>query len=217
MCTRFYIEPESVDLSELMEMARRTKLAEKFIWSGNKLLTSGEIRPTNVVPVIAFGKEGKGQVFPMKWGFTIQRGTSFAPASSLIVNARSETAAEKPTFKEAWKEHRCIVPASWYYEWQHFTSAEGKVKTGDKFAIQPAGESAAWLCGLYRMEEGFPVFAILTREPGRGVREIHDRMPLMLPKERIRDWINPKSDPNELLAYALTETVMEKVEAGGAR
>jgi len=193
-------------------MARKTQLAERFIWSGNKLLTSGEIRPTNVVPVIASNREGKGTVFPMKWGFTIRRGDAHTGSSTLIVNARSETAAEKPTFRESWQQHRCIVPASWYFEWKHFKNAEGKTKTGDKFAIQPAGAAAAWLCGLYRIEDKFPVFAILTREPAGGVREIHDRMPLMLPKEAIRDWIDPKNDPEKLLCYAQTEMVLERVE-----
>ncbi len=199
-------------------MARKTQLAERFIWSGNKLLTSGEIRPTNVVPVIASNKEGKGTVFPMKWGFTIRRGDEYTGSSTLIVNARSETAAEKPTFKEPWQQHRCIIPASWYFEWEHFKNAEGKTKTGDKFAIQPSGASAAWLCGLYRMEGKFPAFTILTKEPSQSVREIHDRMPLMLPKEAIRAWIDPKSDPAKLLPYALSEMIMERVEtADGAK
>lgn len=53
MCTRFYIEPESEELSEIIEQARKTLLAKRFLHAGGALLTSGEIRPTNVVSVIA--------------------------------------------------------------------------------------------------------------------------------------------------------------------
>lgn len=203
MCTRFYIEPESEELSEIIEQARKTLLAKRFLHAGGALLTSGEIRPTNVVSVIAPNKDGKASVFPMRWGYRI-------PGASLIVNARSETASAKPTFRDDWKVHRCVIPASWYFEWEHFKNAAGQTKTGDRYSIQPAGASATWLCGLYRMEEQFPVFAVLTREPTEDLRKIHDRMPLILPKDMIRSWIDPKNKPEELLPYALNDMVFEK-------
>ena len=203
MCTRFYIEPETDELHDILEEAKRSRLGELFMRAGSQVLTSGEIRPTNVVPVIATGKNRRSGVFPMRWGFQI-------PGGSLIVNARSETAAVKPTFRDAWKDHRCIIPASWYYEWEHTKTPSGKSKTGDKYAIQPKGEQTAWLCGLYRMEDKFPVFTVLTKEPTEDLRRIHDRMPVMLPKEMIRDWINPKNKPEELLPHALTDMVFDK-------
>ena len=69
-----------------------------------------------------------------------------------------------------------------------------------------------WLCGLYRIEEGLPVFVILTREPGEGIRFIHDRMPLILPENCIGDWIRPDTKPEELLGDALTDMIFEKAE-----
>lgn len=203
MCTRFYIEPESEELAEIIERARKTQLADKFLYAGGALLTSGEIRPTNVAAVIAPNRDGKASVFPMRWGYQI-------PGASLVVNARSETAGTKPTFRDDWKIHRCIIPASWYFEWEHFRTPSGRTKTGDKYSIQPAGASATWLCGLYRMEDKFPVFTVLTKEPTEDLRRIHDRMPVMLPKEMIRDWINPKNKPEELLPHALTKMVFDK-------
>ena len=203
MCTRFYIEPETDELHDILEEAKRSRLGELFMRAGSQVLTSGEIRPTNVVSVIATGKNRRSGVFPMRWGFQI-------PGGSLIVNARSETAAVKPTFRDAWKDHRCIIPASWYYEWEHTKTPSGKPKTGDKYAIQPKGEQTAWLCGLYRMEDGFPVFAVLTREPTQYLRQIHDRMPLILPKNMIQEWIRPDNKPEELLEYAVTDLVAEK-------
>ncbi len=60
------------------------------------------------------------------------------------------------------------------------------------------------------MEDGFPVFAVLTREPTQYLRQIHDRMPLILPKNMIQEWIRPDNKPEELLEYAVTDLVAEK-------
>lgn len=203
MCTRFYVEPDTEEIREVIAEVQKSLLADKFIRAGNAVLTSGEIRPTNVVPVIATGRSGKRASFPMKWGFQI-------PGRSLIVNARTETAAQKPTFKEAWEKHRCIIPASWYYEWEHLIGNAGQKKTGDKYMIQPLGSSMTWLAGLYRMEDGLPVFAVLTKEPTKGLSLIHDRMPLILPKNLIDAWINPDSRPEDFLRYAVSEMMIEK-------
>ncbi len=67
-----------------------------------------------------------------------------------------------------------------------------------------------WLCGLYRIEEGLPVFVVLTREPGESIRFIHDRMPLILPEHLIDAWIMPDGRPEELLSQTLTDMVFEK-------
>ena len=69
-----------------------------------------------------------------------------------------------------------------------------------------------WLCGLYRIEDGYPVFVVLTKEPTAELSKIHDRMPLMLPKERIDEWISPTSNPDEIVQFALSDVVMEKAE-----
>jgi len=206
MCTRFYIEPESDELQEIIAEVRRSQLSNRFNKAGSAVLTSGEIRPTNVVPVIAPGKSGRQAAFPMKWGFQI-------PGRSLVVNARTETASQKPTFKEAWEKHRCIIPASWYYEWQHLTGNSGQKKTGSKYMFQPKGDSVTYLAGLYRIEEGLPVFTVLTRAPTPELARIHDRMPLIFPKDLIGEWIRPDTKPEEILPYALTDMMMEKVES----
>ena len=141
----------------------------------------------------------------MRWGFTNPN------HNSTVFNARAESAGQKPTFRDAWKSHRCIVPASYYFEWEHFKSPDGsRTKTGGKYIIQPQNAAVTWLCGLYRIEDGFPVFVILTREPGTSVAAIHDRMPLILPEEKIDEWIDPSADPNQVSEFALTEMVAEK-------
>ena len=68
-----------------------------------------------------------------------------------------------------------------------------------------------WLCGLYRIENGLPVFVVLTREPGEEIRFIHDRMPLILPGEYVDEWIKPGAKPEELIEATLTDMAYEKV------
>ena len=85
------------------------------------------------------------------------------------------------------------------------------VKTGDKYMFQPHGSNAAWMCGLYRMDEdSFPYFVILTRDATEEIRLIHDRMPLILPASAVPLWINPGSKPAELLGLAVNDLVYEK-------
>lgn len=208
MCTRYYIDNYRDDFRELFEEVKRSKLAERFIVKAARpIIYSGEVRPTDVVPVIAPDHNGERAVFPMKWGFTLQG--SHQP----LVNARVETAASKPTFKESWSRHRCVIPASWYYEWKHYKTVDGKTKTGDKYLIQPKDSSVTWLCGLYRIEDDLPVFTVLTKSPTEELAQIHDRMPVILPGDKINDWINPSSTPEAVISNALTDMVIEKAPA----
>ena len=201
MCCRYWAD-ESPEIREIVEDMNKSPLVEKWQQTTG-ITTYGEVRSTNVVPVIASNRTGARAVFPMKWGFT---------GRSLLMNARTETAPVKATFKDAWTSHRCIVPASWYYEWEHLTGNDGRKRTGDKYLIQPKGSTMTWLCGLYRIENGLPVFVILTREPGEEIRFIHDRMPLIMPGGYVNEWIKPNVKPEELLDAAMTEMVYEKVE-----
>ena len=86
-----------------------------------------DITQTELKELIDIAPNSKGEkcVFPMQWQFTARDN------KRSLFNARLETANEKPTFKEAWHSHRCIIPASYYFEWNHFKSPDGKVKTED--------------------------------------------------------------------------------------
>lgn len=204
MCGRYWIDPsdDAEEMEDIVRQAGESPLLKR--WTNvvpGGITVSGEIRPTDLVPVIACSRHGVRTVFPMRWGFQ---------AKSLLINARTETAAEKPLFQAAWRAHRCIVPASWYFEWEHLTGHDGKKHTGDKYRIRPAGSSLTWLCGLYRIENGLPEFVILTKEPVEEIRFIHDRMPLMMPKSRIEEWIRPDADPETLLSDAVSDVHYEK-------
>ena len=206
MCTRYYVEL-SPELRPIIEAARNSSLADKMVHHlGRPVKTEGEVRPTDISAVIATTSRGIPGYFPMVWGFT-------SPASgSPLVNCRVETAGSKPLWKESWARRRCIIPAVFYYEWEHFTSPSGTKKTGDKYAIQPAGSTVTWLAGLYRIEDGYPHFAVLTRTPSPELARIHDRMPVILPAGSIKTWIDPAAPAETLKALAdssLTDMVAE--------
>ena len=164
MCGRYYLL-DDIDVEEL------TRIIEAVNRKSPAAKTRGEIFPGDVVPVLAGTR-----VLPMQWGMAV--GNLNRP----VINARSETCAVKPLFREAFLRRRCLVPASGYYEWE---KAEGRKI---KHAIHAGG--LLYLAGLYRERPGqAPDFVILTREAAPGLSHIHDRMPVVLAGENRRAWL----------------------------
>ncbi len=201
MCGRVYFEPDHPELRELVKEMNRSRLAARFRKQPDEVLTAeGEIFPSAVLPVLAFSRGGERRVFPMKWGFS--------GGKRLLINARAETAAQKQTFREAWAKHRCAVPASWYFEWEH----DEKQRAGQKYALKPEGGNLIWLAGLYRMEAELPSFVILTRPAAEGLAWMHDRMPVLLPGDAVLDWICPtgQPEPEDVIKKSLTQIIWEQ-------
>lgn len=201
MCGRVYMAPADPELRELVKEMNRSALAERFRSKAQEPLNpQGEIAPSAVVPVLAFSKAGYQRVFPMKWGFSLKK--------SLLINARIETASEKPTFRELWLKHRCVIPASWYFEWEHTE----KGKAGQQFSLKPEENGLIWLAGLYRIENDLPCFVILTQPAEKNIVWIHDRMPLMFPRSAVSQWINPNSRPKELIGKCCRKIMWQQAE-----
>jgi putative SOS response-associated peptidase YedK len=120
---------------------------------------------------------GIGQYQAMKWGFA---GFSGKP----IINARSETALQKPMFQQAMLERRCLIPASGYYEWQK----SGAEKTKYRFYLSGG---PMYFAGCYRQDKNSPLanFVILTRQAVGGVEAIHERMPVIISKRQVEAWL----------------------------
>ncbi|MBP0970298.1 MAG: SOS response-associated peptidase family protein [Oscillospiraceae bacterium] len=209
MCCRFYIS-KSPEIQTYTEKAQQSSLTSPMtIALSRPFKTEGEIRPTDIVSVIAPSRSGKETVFPMVWGFTIPR------SNNPVVNARVETAKDRDIFRESWEHRRCAIPCSWYYEWEHLKNEfTGKSATGDKYMIQPRNTAVTFLAGLYRMESSkgikYPVFTVLTRDSAPGISFIHDRMPVILPQTLVGDWINPENKADEIVSEALNDMVFEK-------
>ena len=204
MCTRYFVERQFERMNKYILEAEESPLFQRFAENGITKISTGEVRPTDTVPVIASDKKGTPSVFPMKWGFKI-------PSRQLIVNARIETAAVKPSFRDSWKAHRCIVPASYYFEWKHFTDETGKKTTGAKYAVHPDNDDMMWMCGLYRIEDGLPVFVVLTKEASDDIVSIHDRMPVMLPEGDVNKWISPITVPEAMLSDVLDKVSVSEL------
>ena len=203
MCCRYYVDP-SPELRPIIEQANRSPLRDRMVSAlGAPFISSGEVFPGQIAPVIASSRSGSRAAFPMYWGYHVPG------LRSPVLNARTETAPQKKTFQESWASRRCVIPASRYFEWEHVPAGNGRKKPGRKFPVRPSGLDQTYLAGLYRMENGFPVFVVLTREPADDLRFLHDRMPLILPEDLIDEWIRPSANPDSLLPRALTDMQWE--------
>lgn len=159
---------------------------------------TGDVNPGDVAAVIASNRKLEPQAFGMKWGYKL-------PDGKLVFNARIETAAQKAMFADGMRQRRCLIPADCYYEWQKV--GQGK----QKYQIAPTDANGFFLAGIYRIEQGRPVFSILTKDPVESIAFIHNRMPVILPKEIILDWLNPQYHGQEILNAALQDMSFSRV------
>jgi putative SOS response-associated peptidase YedK len=120
-----------------------------------------------------------------------------------MINARSETVFDKPSFRAAIHSHRCLIPAQGFYEWQHAGSAKAP------FFITQTNADVMALAGIYEYWNGpddqvIDSVAILTREAVGVVSQLHDRMPVILEPKAFTAWLDPattdRNDIEELLA-----------------
>lgn len=182
MCGRFCI-PES-DVSEI---------------SGSTAVKNGEVFPGDKVAVIASNRRLQPQVFTMEWGYRLSNGKR-------IINARSETAGQKIMFADGIYQRRCLIPAQCYFEWDH--SKDKRLK----YAIGLKNGNRFYLAGIYRIENGTPVFSILTRAAASSIAFIHDRMPVILPESAMADWLNPRKRGKDILNSVITDVIFKPCE-----
>ena len=214
MCGRFFVEGESENelLARMIAEAERRQQAI----TGESSIARGEVFPASTVAAMAVGKTGDIGIFPMVWGFHLQ------PNNKLIINTRSETALEKPLFKKSMLERRCLIPCSWYFEWEtrdaqqslldgmpslqiqaavQITKGKAKNPAKIKYAFRPKAPGLIYLAGIYRYEEDqkLPVLSILTQEPAPEIAFIHDRMPVIFSDRNHGAWLDRSADPMDVL------------------
>ncbi len=140
------------------------------------------------------------EIVSLRWGL-VPRWSRDPASGPRPINARIETAPEKPMFREAIARRRCVVPADGFYEWQ--TGPEGK----RPWLFRLAGARPMALAGLWERWDGpggpMETFAILTTRPNELVAPIHGRMPVIVPPDRLGRWLEPGPlDPSDLEALA---------------
>ena len=182
MCGRYNFSNDSS--SEMVQEVLQN------LQSRNIEIKTGEVFPGDIAAVIASNRKLEPQAFAMRWGYQL-------PDTKLVFNARSETAAHKTMFADGMRQRRCLIPADAYYEWQ---------KTGSRkqtYEIAPSDAEGFFLAGIYRIQQGRPEFSILTKEPVEAIAFIHNRMPVILPRDVMSDWLNPRFNGIEILNAAV--------------
>ncbi len=200
MCGRYHLKQESGSAYLEGMVAQAQKLADRL---NIPMKCAGDLRPTDVVPVIAASAvTRKIGAFPMRWGF------AHPTRGMLVFNTRSETAAEKAMFQDSIDLRRCLIPASFYYEWQKQTD-DKKLR----YAFSPVDDGLLYLAGLYVKPNGpkaLPCFSILTRDAHAEIRGIHARMPLLVPFDSLQDWLDPDTSFHEIVQSLHVRVQAEK-------
>lgn len=164
MCGRFTITHPNEALAALFDAV-----------IGNDLPPSPRfnICPTNPVAVVT-AEDGVRRLQTMRWGF-IPSWYKAPNDGPLIINARSDTVATKPAFRDAIRARRCILPASGFYEW-----TEGPDKSRLPYYITRTDGAPMALAGLWQRWGDFITCAVVSTEAGPGMNGIHDREPVIL-------------------------------------
>ncbi len=159
------------------------------------------VAPTSDLDIV-MSCDGESNVEPVQWGLL----PHWAKDNKRpMINARGETAAEKPSFRTAFQYGRCLVPATGYYEWLVIDKA---AKKKQPYLIHLPGDAPAFepfaFAGLTTYNKTLDVrtFAIVTLAPTPNIEHIHNRMPVILAQDAIEAWLNPetpKEDAVELL------------------
>lgn len=152
--------------------------------------------PTQELPVVRAMSDGR-KLNNLRWGLVPPWSKDLAIGSRMI-NARSETAAEKPSFREALRCRRCLIVADGFYEWQR----DGDHKR--PFCIhlrdrRPFGMGGLWETWSDENEQAVETFTILTTSPNSLLSPIHDRMPVIIPADQHDRWLaHDLQDPGQV-------------------
>jgi putative SOS response-associated peptidase YedK len=166
------------------------------------------VAPTTVVPALRRRRGAEApEVSALQWGLAPLRS-----GAARLANARAEGIATRPTFRDAFRHRRCVVPASGFYEWRtiagrkfpwYFTRRDGA----------PLLFAGIWENPPSSGDAGPGTFALITTAPNALVAEVHDRMPVILPDENLAPWLDPEPGLPEKLQPLLAPLPAELMTA----
>ncbi len=189
MCGRYVLKRK--DLEELLQRFGIRSLQEfhdRF-----------NVAPTTQVPAIRASKQDPTarEAVALQWGL-VPRWAKDAKSGAKLANARAEGIADKPAFRHAFRQKRCAIPASGFYEWQTI----GKLKQPWYFKLQDGGPLLfAGLWESWQSVDGVTLetCALITTSPNAVMTPIHDRMPVILHGAAVDTWLDPRiEDPAQL-------------------
>jgi putative SOS response-associated peptidase YedK len=164
--------------------------------------------PGSLLPVVLLGKARVKRIGSLRWGLIPSWAEELSVGYSMI-NARSETLLEKPSFKKPFQRQRCIVPASGFYEWQTL----GKTKI--PYYIRTLDQEVMGFAGLFDKweKDGQTVFSftIITTNANDLLAPLHERMPVILRKKEYDDWLDPLFDDLGMLQGMLRAYPTERM------
>ena len=176
----------------------------------DELSSNFNVAPTTLVYVLH--RQDGGRVLDvMSWGLVPSWSKDKTRAASMI-NARSETLTEKPSFRNLVSEHRCILPIQGFYEWQNLASETKKPKKQAHY-ITRVDEQPMTLAGLWTIWKQpdsslLRTCTIITTEANEILSPIHHRMPVILERDSVDIWLGEsKALPHDLLVAAKNEIV----------
>jgi len=201
MCGRFTLFTPASRLAEVFLPGEAVTLAPRY-----------NIAPSQpVLTVRTSPATGRREFATPRWGL-VPSWAKDASIGNRLINARAETVSEKPAFRRAFRERRCLVPADGFYEWKQ----EEKGKR--PFFIRMRGADPFAFAGLWERWEGITGEAvetcvILTTAPNELLGALHDRMPLILPPEAYGPWLDPAVRSPEALSPLLKPFPADAMEA----
>jgi putative SOS response-associated peptidase YedK len=155
------------------------------------------IAPSQQVPIVRQRPDGTREALTARWGLIPHWVKDLGSFKASLFNARAESAADKPSFRDAMRRGRCVLPASGFYEW----TGGGSTKQ-PYHVIRRDGRPMA-LAGLWsvwsRGDAPLLSCTILTTRPNQVMRPLHDRMPVILAPDELDRWLDPGSDDPERL------------------
>lgn len=165
------------------------------------------IAPTQDVPIVRLNAHGVRELTQVRWGL-VPRWAKDPTIGHRMINARGETAATKPAFRNAFRRHRCLVPANGFYEWR--TAADGRKQPlwlgrRDGALLGFAGLYERWLA-----PDGHPLdtCTILTTTANDLIAKLHDRMPVILQPADYARWLDPDEPQPEALVQPFDGALM---------
>lgn len=212
MCGRFNRHHSAAEIGERFEV--------------EPLAAAGEaeynIAPTAPVPVII--RDDRRRMISCRWGLIPHWAKDPAIASRLI-NARAETLEEKPSFREALRLRRCLVPAAGFYEWPKKGALAGQIIEVRRHDLELFAFAGLWESWTGPDGERRQTFTIITVPPNSLIEPHHDRMPAILDRRDEAAWIDPATDwrsaPQMLRSQPAAELRLdavgrERLRGGGA-
>jgi putative SOS response-associated peptidase YedK len=203
MCGRI---TENVTPSDLQEFFDVVRGLDSIDWTPRF-----NVAPTTTVICVRQSPEGR-EAFPAKWGLVPSWSKDMTRASSAI-NAKSETVAEKPMFRAAFKSRRCLVVASGFYEWQKLSAMEKQPYYITLQSGKSMGMAGLWENWKSPEGEWIQTCTICTTSANEMMAPFHDRMPVILPHAMFEPWLDPSLKDPEIVKPILMQYPSDEMRA----